>query len=341
MPTSKDTPAPDAPSKDTHSKHAPSTCKDCKPNPSPNTPSIAHLVAPLPTHPEFEHDPLLPQALGEVPAPAGQPDPALRLRRTLAPIVEPAGGVLDPTVFRPLKLAGKSRLSHDTARYRLALPRDTDTLGLPIGQHVSLAATIDGRRVVRSYTPTSLDSERGYFDLIVKTYHHGLMSSYLDHLPIGGSVDVRGPKGQFNYTPALARHLLLVAGGSGITPMYRIIKSAALDPGDNTRMSLVFANVSEEDILLRNELDHLTTKSNGRLTIHYVLEHPPPGWTGGVGYVTREMLEERLPTGGPAGGKVLLCGPPGMTKVVKGALKDMGYYVPRRPSMLEDDIFVF
>lgn len=52
--------------------------------------------------------------------------------------------------------------------YRLGLPRPTDSLGLPVGQHVSLAAQIGGKRVIRSYTPTSLDSELGYFDLVVK-----------------------------------------------------------------------------------------------------------------------------------------------------------------------------
>lgn len=74
------------------------------------------------------------------------------------------------------------------------------------------------------------------------------MSTHLDNLPIGALIDVRGPKGKFNYTPTLAPYLLLVAGGSGITPMYRIIKSAALDADDTTRMHLVFANVAEDDI---------------------------------------------------------------------------------------------
>lgn len=74
------------------------------------------------------------------------------------------------------------------------------------------------------------------------------MSSYLDHLPIGAQIEVRGPKGAFAYSPALAPYMLLVAGGSGITPMYRIIKSAALDPTDTTRMALLWANVAEEDI---------------------------------------------------------------------------------------------
>lgn len=121
------------------------------------------------------------------------------------------------------------------------------------------------------------------------------MSTHLDHLPIGAPIEVRGPKGAFNYTPTLAPYLLLVAGGSGITPMYRIIKSAALDPEDKTRMALVFANVAEEDVrgfwlawwngekritekadsqrggltaVLRNELEFLASKSNGRLVIH-------------------------------------------------------------------------
>ncbi len=123
---------------------------------------------------------------------------------------------------------------------------------------MSLAADLGGRRVVRSYTPTSLDSELGYFDLVVKTYDNGLMSSHLDHLPIGAEIEVRGPKGQFNYSPTLARHLLLVAGGSGITPMYRIIKSAALDATDKTKMCLVFANIAEEDIRERRRMGRLS-----------------------------------------------------------------------------------
>lgn len=53
-------------------------------------------------------------------------------------------------------------------RYRFALPRPTDTLGLPIGQHISIQANIDGKNVQRSYTPTTLDEDKGYFDLVVK-----------------------------------------------------------------------------------------------------------------------------------------------------------------------------
>jgi NAD(P)H-flavin reductase len=65
-------------------------------------------------------------------------------------------------------LSTNTRRQADTARYRFALPTPTDSLGLPIGQHISIGAEIDGKNVVRSYTPTTLDEDKGHFDLVVK-----------------------------------------------------------------------------------------------------------------------------------------------------------------------------
>ena len=52
--------------------------------------------------------------------------------------------------------------------YRFALPRTDDVLGLPIGQHISVSAEIDGKDITRSYTPTSSDDDLGHFDLLIK-----------------------------------------------------------------------------------------------------------------------------------------------------------------------------
>lgn len=52
--------------------------------------------------------------------------------------------------------------------YRFALPRSDDVLGLPIGQHVSVTAEINGKDIMRSYTPTSSDDNLGHFDLLIK-----------------------------------------------------------------------------------------------------------------------------------------------------------------------------
>jgi ferredoxin-NADP reductase len=52
--------------------------------------------------------------------------------------------------------------------YRFALPRPDDVLGLPIGQHISVSAEINGKEIMRSYTPTSSDDDLGHFDLLIK-----------------------------------------------------------------------------------------------------------------------------------------------------------------------------
>lgn len=188
-------------------------------------------------------------------------------------------------------------MSHNVAIYRFALPRPTDILGLPIGQHISLAATIPGqpKEVVRSYTPITSDNEKGYFDLLVKTYPQGNISKYLDNLKIGQTMKVKGPKGAMVYTPNMARHIGMIAGGTGITPMLQIIKAIIRGRprnggNDTTKVDLIFANVNPDDILLKDELDQLAKEDDG-FNVYYVLNNPPEGWQGGVGFVTADMIK--------------------------------------------------
>jgi cytochrome-b5 reductase len=250
--------------------------------------------------------------------------------------------VLHPTEWRNFKLVKKTQLTHNTARYRFGLPKETDCLGLPIGQHISIQANIDGKNVMRSYTPTSLDNDKGYFELVVKTYPQGNISKYLAGLKEGDSVQVRGPKGKFVYEKNLSPHLLMIAGGTGITPMFQIIKSSLADPTDKTQLALVYANVEETDILLRQELDQLAAASNGRLKIYHVLNKVPASWAGGEGFITKEIIANHMHNGGVASGsKVLLCGPPPMMTAMKNHLKEIGYPAPRAVSKLEDQVFLF
>jgi cytochrome-b5 reductase len=134
-----------------------------------------------------------------------------------------------------------------TPRYRFGLPEGR-SLGVGVCQHVSLAADIDNKRVIRTYTPISLNNEIGYFDLVVKTYPEGLMSGHLEQLAVGRTILARGPKGTFQYSRGLTPHLLMIAGGSGITPMYQAVKSSLLDSGDETVLRLIYANEEEDDI---------------------------------------------------------------------------------------------
>jgi cytochrome-b5 reductase len=129
--------------------------------------------------------------------------------------------VLDKSEFRPFKLVEKEQLSHNTAKYRFALPSETDELNLPIGQHISVRTTLpDGKEVMRSYTPTSLPSEKGHFDLVIKTYPDGVLSKMFANLAIGDTIEVRGPKGNFTYTKNMCKSFGMIAGGTGKLKLY-------------------------------------------------------------------------------------------------------------------------
>ncbi|OJJ31568.1 hypothetical protein ASPWEDRAFT_696826 [Aspergillus wentii DTO 134E9] len=254
--------------------------------------------------------------------------------------------VLNPTDFQYFVLKEKNDISHNVTIYRFALPQPTDILGLPIGQHISLAATIDGQQkeVVRSYTPISSDNEAGYFDLLIKAYPQGNISQYLTGLRPGQTMKVRGPKGAMVYTPNMCRRIGMIAGGTGITPMLQIIKAIIRNRPrnggkDTTQVDLIFANVNPDDILLKDQLEELAKEDDG-FNLYYVLNNPPEGWTGGVGFVTADMIKERLPA--PANDiKILLCGPPPMVSAMKKATEGLGYTKARPVSKLEDQVFCF
>ncbi|CAE6457316.1 unnamed protein product [Rhizoctonia solani] len=248
--------------------------------------------------------------------------------------------ILDPKEWKEFPLIEKIEVSPNTAIYRFGLPDPNDILGLPIGQHISVQAEINGKDIMRSYTPTSSDDDRGHFDLLVKTYEKGNISRYLSLLKIGDKVRVKGPKGQFNYHPSLSRELGMIAGGTGITPMLQIIRAAMKNPLDLTKISLIYANVSKEDILLKAELDDLAARYPSRFSVYYVLNNVPEGWDGGIGFVTKDMVEKHMPPT-DSNIKILLCGPPPMMTAMKKHLDDLGYPAPRTVSKLVDQVFLF
>jgi cytochrome-b5 reductase len=233
---------------------------------------------------------------------------------------------LSPDAWRALALVERVALTHNTRRLRFALPHADQLLGLPVGRHVSLKAALPvGGAVIRPYTPTSDGLRtRGHVDFVVKIYPDGKMSAALEALPLGGALLFKGPRGRFDYAPRRWRALGMVAGGTGITPMFQVAQEVLRDANDPTRVALVFANVSEGDILLRAELDDWARRFPDRFSVRYVLNEPAAGWAGGVGFVTPEELRAALPAPGP-GVAVLRCGPPGMMRALEGHFAALGY----------------
>ncbi|KAM7267817.1 hypothetical protein ACFE04_009983 [Oxalis oulophora] len=251
-------------------------------------------------------------------------------------------GCLDPNVFKEFKLIKKTQLSHNSAKFRFALPTPTSVFGLPPGQHVFCRGRdYDGRDVVRPYTPITLDSDLGYFELVVKMYPKGKMSHYLREIVEGDTLAVKGPKGRFKHKASLYRAYGMIAGGSGITPMFQLIRAILENHKDTTKLHLIYGNTTEEDILLKDELDGYASNFPNRFKIYYVLSQPPETWNGGVGRISKEMIQSYLPA--PASDiQILRCGPLGMTKTMAAHLDAIGYSSDMQFQMFKpfDELFV-
>ncbi|CAL9108901.1 unnamed protein product [Musa acuminata var. zebrina] len=234
-------------------------------------------------------------------------------------------GSLDPQNFKDFKLVEKNQLSHNVAKFRFALPTPTSVLGLPIGQHISCRGKDNvGEEVIKPYTPTTLDSDLGCFELVIKMYPQGRMSHHFREMRVGDYLSVKGPKGRFKYQVGQVRAFGMLAGGSGITPMFQVTRAILENPTDKTKVHLIYANVTYEDILLKEELDSLARNYPDRFQIYYVLNQPPDEWNGGVGFVSKEMIKAHCPA--PASDiQNLRCGPPPMNKAMAAHLDDLGY----------------
>ncbi|KAL3443728.1 hypothetical protein BJX65DRAFT_320427 [Aspergillus insuetus] len=250
-------------------------------------------------------------------------------------------GFLDPKEYKSLPLIQKEALSLSVYKFVFQLPTPQTVIGLPIGQHVAIKGEIDGAVVSRSYTPTSNNLDRGVLELVIKCYPDGLLTGrYLANLQIGEQVQFRGPKGAMNYTKGLCKKIGMVAGGTGITPMYQVIRAICEDETDLTEVSLIYANRTEEDILLREGLERFARAYPRNLKLWYMLDVPPENWTFGTGYVTAEIMKERFPPSSPDT-KIMLCGPPGMVNASKKALVSLGYQAPGAVAKMADQIFCF
>ncbi|PKY00360.1 cytochrome b5 [Aspergillus campestris IBT 28561] len=250
-------------------------------------------------------------------------------------------GFLQPKEYRPLPLVAKEALSPNVYRFVFQLPRKSDVIGLPIGQHVAIKATIDGQTVSRSYTPTSNNLDLGTLELVIKCYPDGLLTGkYLANLEVGDKVLFRGPKGAMRYKKGLCKKIGMIAGGTGITPMYQLIRAICENDRDTTEIHLIYANRSEEDILLREELEEFASSYPNTLKIWYMLDHPPQDWKYGKGYVTKDVMRQILPAPSPES-RIMLCGPPGMVNASKKGLAELGYQAPGSVAKMTDQIFCF
>jgi len=193
------------------------------------------------------------------------------------------------------------------------------------GQFFMVTVEIDGQPVRRTYSATSAPGEfGGGLRLGVKRRPGGLVSNYLnDHLKPGDRLTLKGPGGRFVPSRCGKSHqLVLIAGGSGVTPMMSMIRTM-LEGDCSVRITLIYANRSMPDVMYGDELGVLSATYAGRLDVVHVLTDPPAGWTGITGRLDTVTLSGILEAI-PAGEEFLVCGAPGMMQAVSDSLLSLG-----------------
>ena len=161
--------------------------------------------------------------------------------------------------------------THDSRSFVLEIPpelgRDFDYVA---GQFCTFRATIGGESVVRCYSMSSSPDVGDRFTTTVKRVPEGKMSNWMiDSLAAGDSIEVMRPAGLFVLRDS-GVPIVAFAGGSGITPILSIIKTALAKT--RREIVLVYANRDGDSVIFRDELERLAQESGGRLSVHHHLD---------------------------------------------------------------------
>lgn len=165
------------------------------------------------------------------------------------------------------------------------------------------------------------------------------MTPIIDSLKPGDELHFKGPIPKYNWDKDQKANVGMIAGGTGITPMLQVIRRVFHEKSNDkaTKVTLIFANQTENDILLKDELDSIAKKHPDRFKVIYALDKAPEKWDGLTGYVTKDVIQKYLPGPNEDDHVIMVCGPPPMVNSIsgpkdkmqqgelQGILKELGY----------------
>ena len=196
------------------------------------------------------------------------------------------------------------------------------------GQHVDVRLMAeDGYQAQRSYSIAS-PPEETYLMLTVERIEDGEVSPYLtDELRVGDQIELRGPIGGYFVWNARDEKddspLFLVAGGSGIVPLMAMIRHRA-NSGSKVPTKLLFSSPYHEEIIYREELDHISENDSSLSVIHTLTRRQPQNWKSYGRRIDRAMLADTAwrPAENP---RAFTCGPTTLVEKVANYLQELGY----------------
>ena len=240
--------------------------------------------------------------------------------------------------FHSLKVAEVVPETPEANSIRFEIPDELrGVFAFKAGQHLTLRATIDGEEVRRNYSLCTAPAD-GDWMVTVKRIGGGLFSNWVgERLKPGDTVDVMVPHGSFTteFDHTNNRHLVAIAGGSGITPVMSLIKTL-LREEPNSRFTLLYGNRDSSSVIFLETLAGLKDKHLGRLELYHFLDAEEQDIELFNGMLNRERLDEALAHLVPDAAEVdgwFICGPGPMMDAAEGALLDRN--VPRERIHIE------
>ncbi len=209
--------------------------------------------------------------------------------------------------------------THDAKTLRFLLPRGKDIAVRP-GQFLTFEWMIDGKPVARSYTICSSPTRRSFIDITSKRMENGCVSRFLnDRARMGLNVKARGPYGRFYFDESEHKRIVLVAAGSGITPMIAMLRYID-DLCISTDATLIYCIRTAQDAFFKDELVALQRRLT-KFRCVMVLSQPSVEWTGWKGRLRREILQREVEK--PSESTFFLCGPPAFMELGRTLLREM------------------
>ncbi|WP_328472825.1 phenylacetate-CoA oxygenase/reductase subunit PaaK [Actinoplanes sp. NBC_00393] len=228
------------------------------------------------------------------------------------------------SAFNSLRVAGVERLCDDAVAVTFAVPDELrEAYAFRAGQSLTLRRMIDGREERRSYSicaPVGAAPRIG-----VREIPDGLFSSWLVHdVTPGTTIEVQTPTGAWDADPAGGERHLLIAAGSGITPLLSIAATVLAHP--DAQVSLLYGNRSSNTVMFAEEIGDLKNRYGPRLQVAHVLSREPRDVELFSGRLDRDRLRRLLTDVIPAEtfDHVWLCGPLPMIEDARTVLTDLG-----------------
>ncbi len=226
----------------------------------------------------------------------------------------------EPVVENPLREVRIAEVRRETPSAVTLVLEDAERPGsfdFHPGQFFTLVADVDGRPVRRAYSASSAPGAPR-LEITVKRVEGGRFSTHVHrNLRAGDRLSVRGPSGAFHADPAAAHEVVLVAAGSGATPMMSMIRTLLAAPAAG-RISLLCSNRGEEEVIFADDLRRLEAENPERLSVTHVLtrERGRLDAAGVRGWLTGLRPSDDA--------RYYLCGPEALMNAVQGVLAELG-----------------